>query len=58
MNKWPTTEELYEDMPDVFKDIFWGKKKEDKKEDKKEEWKTPFEILQETLRNIQAINKR
>lgn len=54
MNKWPTTEELYEDMPDVFKDIFWWKKKEEKKEEEK----TPFEILQETLRNIQAISKR
>lgn len=50
-----TTEELYENLPDAFKEVFTNKKKQEDK--MKEERKTPFGILQETLDRIQAINK-
>ena len=50
------TEELYENLPDAFKEVFETKYKRDAK--MKEEWKTPFDILQETLEKIKAINKR
>jgi hypothetical protein len=47
------SDELYENLPDAFKEIFTKKKPE-----VKEEGKTPFEIMQETLEKIKAINKR
>lgn len=50
------TEELYENLPDAFKEVFETKDKRDAK--MKEELKTPFWVLQETLEKIQAINKR
>ena len=45
-------DELYENLPDAFKEIFTNKKPEVKKEEK-----TPLEIMQETLEKIKAINK-
>ena len=49
------TDELYENLPDAFKEVFINKKKQE--DQMKEEWKTPFEILQETLEKIKSINK-
>jgi len=51
-----TAEELYENLPDAFKEIFTNKKKQEDK--MKEEGKTPFDIMQETLEKIKAINKK
>ncbi len=47
-------DELYEKLPNEFKELFTNKKKPEVKE----EWKTPFEIMQETLEKIKAINNR
>ena len=49
-------DELYENLPDAFKEVFWNKKKQE--DEMKEEGKTPFEIIQETLEKIKDINKK
>jgi len=51
-----TTEELYEQLPDAFKEIFTKKKNQD--DNTKEREKTSFEILQETLEKIKSNYKR
>lgn len=51
-----TSEELYEKLPDSFKEVFKVKQKKDVK--KKEEWRTPLDVMQEVIEKIKQINKR